>query len=147
VLQSHAPAPHLQHAIAPGHIWGGVILGLQQALEPGPHARQVDGEDVTFAAREAAADNGSSSNSGSGGIERRTTLLRAATRVHGHTYTCGRRVRVVHCTGRGAPLKRGGPAREGHPEADRGARTSSLAIVRIAPPPPHALPLFPVQNP
>eukprot|EP01047_Picozoa_sp_COSAG01_P034055 COSAG01_NODE_2537_length_7450_cov_5.509411_8_plen_83_part_00 len=73
MLQSHAPAPHLQHAIAPGHIWGGVILGLQQALEPGPHARQVDGEDVvTFAAREAAADNGSSS-SGSGGIEKDDT--------------------------------------------------------------------------
>jgi hypothetical protein len=36
----------------------------------------------------------------------------------------------VHCTGRGAPLKRGGPAREGHPEADRGARTSSLASYR-----------------
>jgi hypothetical protein len=41
VLQSQAAPPQAQQATAPGHCCGGFVVGLQQTLLPGPHARHV----------------------------------------------------------------------------------------------------------
>ena len=41
VLQSQAAPPQAQHATAPGHCCGGFVVGSQQTLLLGPHARHV----------------------------------------------------------------------------------------------------------